>query len=197
MSVRRARWGGLSLRFRLTLVTAGLLMVGLVLGAVALTTVVSASRISVLDELASKRAATIAALAKEDRLPEPLPAEEAGEIAQVLDGVGLVVASSANASRTLPVLSLNEASRLRGGRPTTLRSAYDERARVVVVPASLRGEPVTVVVSLPPVTIVNANARMDSRPATSASSAAMPAAIRCEMVSSAGARWRCSISAVK
>ncbi|MDO5736390.1 MAG: ATP-binding protein [Propionibacteriaceae bacterium] len=142
-------WGGLSLRLRLTLVTAGLLAVGLVFGAVALTSVVSASRISVLDELAQARATTIIRLAEEDRLPEPLPAEEAGEIAQVLDGQGLVLASSANASRTLPVLSADDLVRFRGAGPATLGSAYDEQARMVAVAASLRGDPVTVVVSLP------------------------------------------------
>ncbi len=149
MSTPGRRWGGLSLRLRLTLVTSGLLCVGLVLGAVALTAVVSASRIATLDELTAARAATIARLVEDDRLPEPLPVAEAGEIAQVLDGAGLVVASSANASRTLPVLGLKEVSRLRGNGPATLASPYDEQARMVSLAASLRGEPVTVVVSLP------------------------------------------------
>ena len=50
------RWGGLSLRLRLTLVTAGLVAVGLALGAVALNGVVSTSRIAALDEAAGERA---------------------------------------------------------------------------------------------------------------------------------------------
>lgn len=143
------RWGGLSLRLRLTLVTTGLLCVGLVLGAVALTAVVSASRISALDELSGTRAAAIARLAEEDRLPESLPVAEPGEVAQVLDEQGLVVASSANASRTLPVLTADDAARLLDVGPATVRSAYEEQARAVATPASWRGEPVTVVVSLP------------------------------------------------
>ncbi len=143
------RWGGLSLRLRLTLVTAGLLCVGLVLGAVALTAVVSASRVSALDEVAAMRAATIVRLAEEDRLPEALPVAEPGEMAQVLDAAGLVVASSANASRTLPVLGTAEVTVLRDDGPATLRSGYDEQARMVALAASWRGDPVTVVVSLP------------------------------------------------
>ena len=143
------KWQGLSLRLRLTLVTTGLLAVGLIMGAIALTAVVSASRISTLDELSAARAATIARLAEEDRLPEPLPVAEAGEVAQVIDGGGLVVASSATASRTLPVVTVDELALLRFEPSATLRTAYDEQARLTTMAASWRGEPVTVVVSLP------------------------------------------------
>ncbi|MGO1383349.1 MAG: sensor histidine kinase [Arachnia sp.] len=143
------RWRGLSLRLRLTLVTTGMLAVGLIVGAIALTAVVSASRISTLDELSAERAATIARLAQEDRLPAPLPVAEAGEVAQVIDGAGLVMASSANASRTLPLGTIDELARLTEERATTSTTAYDEQARVMALSASWRGEPVTVVVSLP------------------------------------------------
>ncbi|MCC2593606.1 HAMP domain-containing protein [Tessaracoccus sp. OS52] len=142
------RWGGLSLRLRLTVVTAGLLAVGLALGAVALSAVVSASRVAALDEVARARAETVARLAAEDRLPEPLPVTEPGEIVQVLDAAGLVVASSASASRTLPLLTPAELGRLGAGR-ATLGTAYDERARVVAMDATWRGDPVRVVVALP------------------------------------------------
>ena len=53
-----------------------------------------------------------------------------------------------------------------------------------------------VVVSLPPVTIVKVNARIDSTPAMSPS-APTPAATRCDTVSSSGSTRRRSISAVK
>ncbi len=53
-----------------------------------------------------------------------------------------------------------------------------------------------VVVSLPPVTIVKVNARIDSTPAMSPS-APTPAATRWETVSSSGSTRRLSISAVK
>ncbi len=68
-------------------------------------------------------------------LPEPLPGGGAGEIAQVLDGDGLVVASSANASRTLPVVAPSELPALKDG-PATMPTAYDERARVVAQAAT-------------------------------------------------------------
>lgn len=143
------RWGGLSLRLRLTVVTAGLVAVGLSLGAVALSTVVSASRVAALDEVALARVETVSRLVADDRVPEPLPVGEPGEMAQVLDEAGLVVASSANASRTLPLVAPAEARALVGEGPATIRTAYDERARVVAAPASGPGEPVTVVVALP------------------------------------------------
>ena len=53
-----------------------------------------------------------------------------------------------------------------------------------------------VVVSLPPVTMVNVNASTDSVPAMSPS-APTPAATRCEIVSSSGSVRRRSISSVK
>lgn len=143
------RWGGLSLRLRLTLLTAGLLAVGLTLGAVALTAVVSSSRVAELDRAATARVETIARLASEDRLPDPLPVTQPGEIAQVLDAGGLVVSSSATASRTLPVLGADDAA-LAAERPgITLPTAYDDRARVVAGSTTWRGEPVTIVVALP------------------------------------------------
>lgn len=156
------RWRAWSLRSRLTLLTSGLLCAALAVGAVALTAVVSGSRVAALDGLAGLRAAEIAGLVADDRLPATLPATEPGEVAQVLDADGLVVASSPNASRTLPVLPAGELARLRaeaearaagGGEGALVRgtdlSPYDQQARVAVLPTTHRGEPVTVVVSLP------------------------------------------------
>lgn len=160
-----------SLRARLTLLTSGLLCVTLAVGAVALTTVLSRGRVAELDEAVRARAATVVDLAAQDRLPPALPVAEPGEIAQVLDAEGRVVASSATASRTLPVLPPEEVERLaaeqaagaggtggtEGGASTgsevrvvaTEASAYDDAARVAVVPATLDGAPVTVVVTVP------------------------------------------------
>ncbi len=78
MTVRRG-WGAWSLRLRLTLLTAGLLCVALVVGAVALTSVLSRSRVAALDDLVRERALTVAALAQDDRLPAALPVAEPGE----------------------------------------------------------------------------------------------------------------------
>ena len=161
------------MRTRLTVLTAGLLCVTLVLGAVALTTVLSRSRVSALDQILRTRVATVTSLVADDRLPPALPVAEPGEIVQVLDAAGQVVASSANASRTLPVVPADELVALRGAvaspgpdGPTpapapapdgpsqtrvaaTDRSSYDDQARVAVRDATYRGEPVTVVATAP------------------------------------------------
>ncbi|MCG7287889.1 HAMP domain-containing histidine kinase [Cellulomonas sp. ACRRI] len=151
---RRARW---SLRARLTVLTAGLLCVALVVGAVVLSTVLSRGRVAALDAVVRARAETVAALVASDQVPDALPVSEPGEIVQVLDGDGRVVATSPTASRTLPVLGGDALADLRaravresgvvGG---TDASAYDAAARVAVVaPAGAPGG--TVVVATVPV----------------------------------------------
>ncbi|MBC7291053.1 MAG: HAMP domain-containing histidine kinase [Actinotalea sp.] len=148
-------WRSRSLRTRLTVLTAGLLCITLVVGALTLTTVLSRTRVSELDDIVRERAATTAELVATDSLPDALPVEEPGEIVQVLDAEGLVVASSPSASRTLPVLPPEEVARLRAATATagvvspTSASAYDGQARVAVVPTTWRGEPVTVVATMP------------------------------------------------
>jgi len=143
------------LRLRLTLLTAGLLCVALAVGAVVLTTVLSRSRVAALDEIARERANTVANLAADDRVPQTLPITEPGEIAQLLDASGQVIASSPNASRTLPVLPAATAATLRssagGGVLVTATdiNPYDHQARIAVRAATYRGTPVTVVASMP------------------------------------------------
>ncbi|RHA38190.1 ATP-binding protein [Cellulomonas rhizosphaerae] len=143
------RW---SLRARLTVVTAALLCVALVVGAVALTTVLSRSRIAALDDVVTPRASTVAALAADDRLPAALPVEQPGEIVQLLDASGHVLASSTSASRTLPVLPADVVADLGRRSPwvgSTSDSAYDEQARVAVRTTTWQGEPATVVATVP------------------------------------------------
>ena len=143
------RW---SLRARLTVVTAALLCVALVVGAVALTTVLSRSRIAALDDVVTQRASTVAALAADDRLPAALPVEQPGEIVQLLDASGRVLASSTSASRTLPVLPAGVVADLGRRSPcvgSTSDSAYDEQARVAVRTTTWQGEPATVVATVP------------------------------------------------
>lgn len=138
----RRRW---SLRARLTVLTSGLLCVALVVGAVVLSTVLSRSRVAALDDVVRDRALTVAGLVAGDRVPDALPVAEPGEIVQVLDADGRVVATSPTASRTLPVLPADVLAGLRGaaGGPVPLvvgteDSAYDPQARaaVLVVPGS-------------------------------------------------------------
>ncbi|MDM7832540.1 sensor histidine kinase [Cellulomonas edaphi] len=143
------RW---SLRARLTVLTAGLVCVALVVGAFALTTVLSRSRTAALDDVVTQRASTVAALADDDRMPPTLPVEQPGEVVQVLDAEGRVLASSPTASRTLAVLPPSAVADLRERAPwtgSTLDSAYDEQARVAVRAATVGGEPVTVVATVP------------------------------------------------
>lgn len=135
----RPRW---SLRARLTVVTAGLLCVALVVGAVVLSTVLSRGRVAALDAVVRDRALTVGALVRGDQVPDALPVAQPGEIVQVLDGDGRVVASSPTASRTLPVLpaatlaDLRERAAAQPGVPLvvgTAVSAYDAQARAAVL----------------------------------------------------------------
>lgn len=138
----------MSLRLRLTLLASGALCVALVVGAIALTTVLRTTRIDALDQVVRDRAATVSALASDDRLPETLPVAEPGEIVQLIDAGGAVLATSPNASRTLPVLPPDVLAGLSGS-STTDRSAYDDAARVAVQRTTYQGEPVTVVATVP------------------------------------------------
>lgn len=152
MAHRRV-WRG-SLRLRLTALTAGLLMVTLAVGALVLTSVLSAGRVSALDEVVRDRVDTVADLAEADRVPDPLPVAERGEIAQLLDADGRVLASSANASRTLPLLPEDTLAALRPDGDevivsTTTDSGYDPDARVALRNATYRGEPVVAVATVP------------------------------------------------
>ncbi|QZN84847.1 ATP-binding protein [Cellulomonas sp. C5510] len=125
------RW---SLRARLTVVTAGLLCLALAVGAVLLSAVVQRSRVAALDDVVRARAATVAALVAGDQVPDALPVAEPGEIVQVLDARGRVVATSPTASRTLPVLPAAELAGLRERAPVVVgaATAYDRAARVAV-----------------------------------------------------------------
>ncbi|MBO3103393.1 ATP-binding protein [Cellulomonas fengjieae] len=147
MSVPGGRRGA-SLRLRLTLIASGAVCVALVVGAVALTGVLRSTRVDALGDVARDRAETVAALASEDRLPESLPVAEPGEIVQLIDEDGAVLATSPNASRTLPVVPTDVLAGL-SGVSTTQVSAYDDAARVAVRATTYQGSPATVVATVP------------------------------------------------
>ena len=95
---------------------------------------VSDGRVAALDELLRASATTVARLAESDQLPDVLPATEPGEVAQLLDADGLVLATSASGSRTLAVVPasvLADAEREVAGEPTPLprTAAQAGRAR--------------------------------------------------------------------
>jgi len=159
-------WSRWSLRLRLTLVAAGLFAVALALGATVLSMVVSDGRVAALDEVLRGSATTVARLAESDQLPDVLPATEPGEVAQLLDADGLVLATSASGSRTLAVVPasvLAEAEREvaredAAGDPgdvepvllTTDRSAYaGGLVRTAVVPVGWQGRQAWAVSVLP------------------------------------------------
>lgn len=133
-----------TLRLRLTALATLVVLLGLSVGAFALAFLLTRSRVAALGELAAVRAETVAGLVREGQLPAVLPVVEPGEVVQVLDARGGVVASSATASRTLP---------LTGPRPRSgvlERSPYGpDPLRLEVRRATLDGDPVTVVAAVP------------------------------------------------
>jgi signal transduction histidine kinase len=139
--VTRPTW---SLRARLTVLASLVLAAALVVGAVALSAVVSGGRVAALDDIARERALLVARLAASDQVPDVLPVSEPGEVVQLLGPAGEVLASSGTASRTLPVLPVDELAPLRAEAAAadgvrvvgTDRSAYDAAARVAVVPVA-------------------------------------------------------------
>ncbi len=142
-------WRARSLRFRLTALATGALGAGLVVGALALSALLAGSRVAALDRLATARADEVAALAAVDRLPAVLPVQQPGEVVQVLDPAGRVVAASATASRTLPLLPPERLPATQEPR-TVERTAYGTGpVRLVTRTARLRGEPVTVAATVP------------------------------------------------
>ncbi|WP_454043706.1 ATP-binding protein [Cellulosimicrobium sp. Marseille-Q8652] len=133
-----------SLRARLTALASVVVAAALAVGALALSSVVSGGRVAALDDIARDRALLVARLATSDQVPDVLPVSEPGEVVQLLGPAGDVLASSASASRTLPVLPADEVSALRAEAVAaddvrvagTDRSAYDAAARVAVAPAA-------------------------------------------------------------
>lgn len=140
------RW---SLRSRLTALTAGVVLTALAVGALSLTAVIWQNQMAALDETLTQRAEQIAILIGQNRVPAVLPVAEPGEIVQVVDLEGAVIATSTGASLTLPALSTSTLVQLRGTGPATVVSSYDKQARALVEPATYQGTPVSVVVTLP------------------------------------------------
>ncbi|MCB7137329.1 sensor histidine kinase [Cellulosimicrobium marinum] len=157
MTRRRRTW---SLRARLTALASLVLATALVVGALVLSSVVSSGRVAALDEITRERALQVARLAASGQVPDVLPVSEPGEVVQLLGPAGEVLASSATASRTLPVLPADELATLRAEADAhpdgtgdvrvvgTDRSAYDAAARVAVVPVAGDGG-ATAVASMP------------------------------------------------
>lgn len=127
-----------TLRRRLTLVTAGTLALALTAGAVLLVQLVTAQRIDSLDEAVTGRVETVRDLLVTDRVPESLAVGTPGEVVQLLDPSGAVLATSANGSMTLPVVDAETLAELGGSAGAdpvvaTAASPYAGQARVAVL----------------------------------------------------------------
>lgn len=123
------------------LVTVGALAVALTLGATLLVQLVTAQRIQALDDSVLSRVLTVHDLLITDRIPESLGVA-APEVVQILDADGEVLATSGNASATLPVVGGDVLAQTRqaASEPIvrTVDSPYAGQARVAMlaVPAA-------------------------------------------------------------
>ena len=137
-----------TLRLRLTLITAGVLAFALTAGAFLLVRLLESGRVEALDAAATSRVLTVADLVRTDRLPDALGVAQPGEVVQILALDGSVLATSSNASLTLPVVTpevvaqlLAEAGEHGDGSGAavsapsvlTAASAYSGQARVAAV----------------------------------------------------------------
>lgn len=94
-----------TVRARTTLAATMVMAVTVLLGSVALSTLLYRSLVHNLDKVAELRADDIAALARADELPDTLAIEEES-VAQVVDPGGRVIASSANVRGRPPMSTL-------------------------------------------------------------------------------------------
>lgn len=142
-----------SLRLRITLLSAAVLAVGLIIGAVGLSTLFVRARIAALDVSVESVAATVRGLVEAGELPAPLPVPATGTaLAQVIDAGGTVLAATPGASRVLPILPPRDLEAAAGKtRVYTTRDSPLGPAplRVRVERATYRGVPVSVVAAVP------------------------------------------------
>lgn len=110
-------------------------MVALTVGAALLVRMVTAQRIAALDEAVQTRVQTVHALLVADRIPDSLAVLAPGEVVQILDADGQVLATSSNASVTLPIIAadLPGVAGSDGVSVQTLNSPYASPARVATV----------------------------------------------------------------
>lgn len=142
-----------SLRLRVTLIAAGVLTIGLAVGAAGLSMLFVRARVAAVDVTVESVASTVSDLVAAGELPSPLPVPAGGTaLAQVIDAGGTVLAATPGASRILPMLPLQRLALASGQRHlfTTTKSALGPAPlRVAVERATYRGVPVTVAVAVP------------------------------------------------
>ncbi|GAA3731840.1 HAMP domain-containing sensor histidine kinase [Plantactinospora mayteni] len=148
----RRPWLRLSLRARLTVISAAGLAVGLAVGGLVLLGALGYALQRTVDTEALKTAEAVARLAGQNALPDPLPVAGGQVRVQVLDGQGRIRAASIDADRLVPMLYPDELRRFQSGDRDRFylpgrRLGLDGPIRVVAVPAGPAADPQTVLVA--------------------------------------------------
>jgi signal transduction histidine kinase len=141
----------LSLRSRLMVVGLTGVAVALLLGGLLLYAAMTAALSRAVESEARATAETVAALANEGRLPDPVPISGA-QVVQVLDEQHRVTAGSVTADRLTPLVTAAELSRLLDGRTFTVpgsRAGLGGDLQLAAVRAGPSAEPVVVVAAAP------------------------------------------------
>jgi signal transduction histidine kinase len=144
----RNGWNRLTLRARLLIIGVLGVAVALAIGSLTLYGVLSVVSYRTLDVSARATAADVAALAADDRLPDPIPVT-GSQIVQVVDARDRVVTASVNADRLVPLLSAGELRAAVSGSPPQVagsRVGLSSALRVIAVRAG-PSDPRTIVVA--------------------------------------------------
>ena len=140
----------MGLRARLTLVATAVVAVGLLAGSLLVVVALRAALLNGLDDAGRARARDVAALVRQDRLPQSLPSGTT--LVQVVDADQRVRAASPGADRLVPLLGAEQVGAVRAGATRDLggaQVAQDGSLRVVGVPAGTPDDPLTVLVASP------------------------------------------------
>ncbi|MCW2524216.1 MAG: hypothetical protein JWO63_2551 [Frankiales bacterium] len=133
------------------MVTTALFTVTLAVAGLALIFTVGKSLLNTLDSSAERTGGEVAALVKENKLPNPVLAGSGGvSLVQVVDADNRVVAASPGGYSAVSILHPGELARIRDGRPLTIsgdRASTGAPVRVVGVRADVRGVQRTVLVA--------------------------------------------------
>ncbi|MDG4786257.1 ATP-binding protein [Micromonospora sp. WMMD1102] len=148
----RRPWRTLSLRARLTVISATGLAAGLAVGGLVLLGALGYALQRTVDTEALKTAEAVARLAGQNALPDPLPVAGSQVRVQVLDGQSRIRAASIDADRLVPMLYPDELRRFQSGERDRFylpgrRLGLDGPVRVVAVPAGPANDPQTVLVA--------------------------------------------------
>ena len=142
----------LTLRSRVTLLATSMVAGALIVASVGLLTGLRLAMVRGLDGTAEHRVDDVSSLINEGKLSSLIPSNDGdSDVTVVLDTSGKVVASSYVGPRDSLVLPFPLPSRLRAGKPVTLKDLrIGDRGdfRVLTGTARVAGEPVTIVVAV-------------------------------------------------